>query len=268
MECQLPRLSFEGSCRPASICAACRRPRAAGGWAIGFYRREPSAAVLRSRPPAGSARSVLVQPGSAWRRRFRAAHPRRALGSISDANSSRSRAAGAARLAFVHAGSLDQRLEPGRRAVRADRLYRHRARLLRADGSGGGPALAQPGRHRRADPALLVRLAQRAGRAHLGADRRARPGRVQRRARGPAGPPRPGGAALSARRVRRRRPAGGPHAARGQGAARRHRGQPPARCGERVRRPVARAVARLAGGDAPGRDRGRAGSRAGPHGDE
>ena len=110
-------MSFEGELSPSFELRCLQGGRVLpDGWGIGFYPGgEPSAAVLKEpAPPAGSARSVLVQ---AWERVASSVfvlHIRAARwGSISDANTQPfSRSWGRRDWLFVHAGSLDQRLEP------------------------------------------------------------------------------------------------------------------------------------------------------------
>src|SRR6266540_2083107 len=109
-------MSFEGELSPSFDLRCLHHGRVLpDGWGIGFYPGgEPSATVLKEpAPPAGSARSLLVQ---AWERVAASVfvlHIRAARwGSIADANTQPfSRSWGRRDWLFVHAGSLDQRLE-------------------------------------------------------------------------------------------------------------------------------------------------------------
>jgi transglutaminase-like putative cysteine protease/predicted glutamine amidotransferase len=111
-------MSFEGELSP-SFDLRCLQPGHAlpDGWGIGYYPGgDPSATVLKEpAPPAGSVRGQLVR---AWEHASSSAfvlHIRAARwGSLSDANTQPFALRWARRdWLFVHAGSLDQRLELG-----------------------------------------------------------------------------------------------------------------------------------------------------------
>jgi transglutaminase-like putative cysteine protease/predicted glutamine amidotransferase len=115
-------MSFEGDLSPSFDLLCLQRGRVLpDGWGIGFYPGgEPSATVLKEpAPPPGSSRSHLVQ---AWDRVASSVfvlHIRAARwGGIADANTQPFCRSWARRdWLFVHAGSLDQPLEPAADAV-------------------------------------------------------------------------------------------------------------------------------------------------------
>jgi transglutaminase-like putative cysteine protease/predicted glutamine amidotransferase len=109
-------MSFEGELAPSFDLRCLERRHTPDGWGIGYYPgREPAAGVLKEpAPPPGSIRSELIR---AWQHvassifvlQVRAAR----WGSISDANTQPfCRSYGRRDWLFVHAGSLEQRVEP------------------------------------------------------------------------------------------------------------------------------------------------------------
>ena len=109
-------MSFEGCLSPSFDLRCLRRDGALpDGWGLGYYPGgESSASVLKEpAPPAGGTRSMLVKAWDHVSSSVVLLHMRAARwGSVSDANTQPfSRSWGKRDWMFVHAGSLDKRLE-------------------------------------------------------------------------------------------------------------------------------------------------------------
>ena len=148
-------MSFEGELAP-SFELRCLHPGRTlpDGWGLGYYPGgEPSAAILKEpAPPQGSIRSQLVKAWEHLESSLFVLHIRTATwGALTDANTQPfSRTWGRRDWLIAHAGSLDRSpVAEGATALRAGRLDRHRADVLRAAQPVRRARLAQPRRRRR-----------------------------------------------------------------------------------------------------------------------
>ena len=212
-------MSFEGELAPSFTlhCLGAGRTLP-DGWGLGYYPAgEPSAAILKEpAPPQASIRSQLALAWEQVASSVFVLHIRPATwGALSDANTQPfARTWGRRDWLIAHAGSLDRKAARRPRAVRAGRLDRHRADVLRAAQPVRRARLAEPRRRRsRRRPATGSATLNEVGELTLcltdGRDLLVHADR-----RGVAAVARHADAAVRADRVRRRRPRGRSHAPR------------------------------------------------------